>query len=52
MGYLSKISVPLASTLLAALGGCQRRKRISVVASIEMKRRPSNGCRTCNGKRV
>jgi len=25
---------------------------ISVVASIEMKRRPSNTCRTCHGKRV
>jgi len=35
----------LASALLAALGGCQRRTRISVVASIEMKRRPSNTCR-------
>jgi len=42
----------MASTLLAALGGCQRRTRVSVVASIEMKRRPSNTCRTCLGKRV
>jgi len=36
----------------AAVGVCQRRTKISFVATIEMKWRPSNACRTCHGKRV